>query len=62
MKVLHNGVNSRLFKTVSSDKKLELRRNNDLNEELVFLWCSQDRPKKGLELALAAFGEVHAKK
>ena len=61
VKVLHNGVNSRLFKTVSSDKKLELRRNNDLNEELVFLWCSQDRPKKGLELALAAFSEVHAK-
>ncbi len=61
VKVLHNGVNSRLFKTVSSEKKLELRRNNNLNEELVFLWCSQDRPKKGLELALVAFGKVHAK-
>lgn len=51
--VNHNGVDSNNFKPVSQQKKNKLRQVNQLKEEdLIFMWCSQDRPKKGLQLIL----------
>jgi len=62
VKFLHNGVNSEVFKTLFNREKSELRQHNHINnDELVFLWCSQDRPKKGLDLALEAFDKIHTK-
>mgnify|MGYP003670689607 FL=1 len=62
IRYLHNGVNSEVFKAIAYSEKIELRQHNHINtDELVFLWCSQDRPKKGLNIALAAFDKVHTK-
>lgn len=40
--VLHNGINSNQFFIVPKKKK----------EKIIFTWCSQDRPKKGLDFIL----------
>lgn len=51
--VLHNGVDSKLFFKVSKNEKLKLRKQFNVNSNtLVFIWCSQDRPKKGLDFIL----------
>ena len=49
----NNGVNSKVFKPVSKKQKLELRaKHNFSDDKILFIWCSQNRKKKGLDLTL----------
>jgi glycosyltransferase involved in cell wall biosynthesis len=51
--VLHNGIDTTQFYPVSATVKANLRSQfNVANQTLVFIWCSQDRPKKGLDFIL----------
>ncbi len=57
--VLHNGIDTTKFKKLSIlDKKL-LREKLDLEDKKVFVWCSHDRPKKGLHIILAAWRKIY---
>lgn len=61
-RVLHNGIDLSRFKKINDAEKKTLRAELDLsNDETVFMWCSQDRPKKGLHIALDAFQKVNNK-
>lgn len=54
--VLHNGIDTEAFKKVSQDQKNKIRQELGLNRTgPVFFWCSQDRPKKGLDLLIDAW-------
>jgi glycosyltransferase involved in cell wall biosynthesis len=50
--VLNNGIDTKKFKADSG------KRNNSIT---TFLWCSQDRPKKGLHLILEIWPIFHKK-
>jgi L-malate glycosyltransferase len=58
---LHNGINTAKFCKVSNPEKLVLKKKHNVLDKKVFLWCSQDRPKKGLHLILDAWKKVSAK-
>lgn len=48
-----DGVDSKVFKRVDNDEKKKLRKKYKIsNDKLVFIWCSQNRKKKGLDLTL----------
>lgn len=54
--VLPNGVDtSKFFKLSYADRAALRNRNDIINEKLIFLWCSQDRPKKGLDFILGVW-------
>lgn len=56
--VLHNGIDTTLFYPLSPEMKQKLRRKFDVGNKTVFLWCSQDRPKKGLHIILDAWKRI----
>ncbi|WP_299110584.1 glycosyltransferase family 4 protein [uncultured Winogradskyella sp.] len=59
-RVIHNGTDSNQFKRINSTQKSQLRDQNNINKDaVVFLWCSQNRPKKGLQMVLEAFQKVY---
>lgn len=59
VRILQNGVNSNNFypitKTDKEKKRIELGFNPD---KIYFIWLSQDRPKKGLDLMLKVWKEL----
>lgn len=59
--VLHNGINTSKFFKLTINEKLELRKTNNLENVKVFIWCSQDRPKKGLKIILDAWKFIEQK-
>jgi glycosyltransferase involved in cell wall biosynthesis len=50
--VLHNGIDTSKFKQIPYQERNSLRKTFNVHDKTVFLWCSQDRPKKGLDLIL----------
>lgn len=50
--VLHNGIDSNKFFPISQEAKKSLKQKHKVADKTIFLWCSQDRPKKGLDLIL----------
>lgn len=50
--VLNNGIDTSRFKKVSEAEKIRLKEQLGFGDRKVFVWCSQDRPKKGLHLML----------
>jgi glycosyltransferase involved in cell wall biosynthesis len=56
--ILHNGIDTSKFFKVSSERKQELKTKYNVSNKTVFLWCSQDRPKKGLDLLLYVWKEI----
>ncbi len=57
--VITNGVDDNVFFSVTQEKKTELRKQKGIDDDkLVFFWCSQDRPKKGLHIVLEAWKDV----
>lgn len=49
----NNGVDSSSFKPVAIQNKATLRNKYNLsNDKLIFIWCSQDRKKKGLDIII----------
>lgn len=57
--VLHNGVNSEQFYPLNKIEKATLRdKHLESEDKLIFIWCSQDRPKKGLDLILKVWKQL----
>lgn len=57
--VLHNGIDTAKFVKATVFDKENLRRKLDLENKKVFIWCSQDRPKKGLHIVLEAWRKIY---
>lgn len=56
--VLHNGIDSSKFYKIDTEKKLALKRKHSAEDKTVFLWCAQDRPKKGLDVMLRVWKKL----
>lgn len=56
--VLHNGIDNAKFFSLSQKDKQALKQNKGVADKKVFVWCAQDRPKKGLDLLLDAWKSV----
>lgn len=56
--VMHNGIDTQKFFPLSqSDKELQ-KKKMGVAGKTVFVWCSQDRPKKGLDFILAVWKKI----
>lgn len=60
--VLHNGIDTARFYPLSPKEKVIMKENKGVAGKKVLVWCSQDRPKKGLHLLLDAWKRVYDKK
>jgi len=58
--VLHNGIDTKKFFKVDAVQKMALKQKHNASDKKVFVWCSQDRPKKGLDLILDVWKRVYA--
>ncbi len=58
--VLHNGIDTTQFFPLSKTEKLKLKAEMQVVDTKVFVWCSQDRPKKGLHLILDVWQRIYA--
>lgn len=59
--IVNNGIDTAKFHPVTVEKKRELREKLGLSAEKIFIWCSQDRPKKGLNLILDVWKRIYEK-
>lgn len=57
--VQHNGVDRQVFKPITTEEKNKLKSSLGVEGKTVFLWCSQDRPKKGLDLILDVWKRIY---
>jgi len=60
--VLHNGIDTSKFYKITLEEKENLKKQLEITNKKVFLWCSQDRPKKGLDLILEVWKRVKQQK
>lgn len=60
--VLHNGIDTSIFYPLSQQEKERMKGSKGVTGKKVFVWCSQDRPKKGLHLLLDAWKRVYDSK
>lgn len=58
--ILNNGIDTNKFFQLSENKKNELKRIKNIKSKNVFIWCSQDRPKKGLDFILDVWKKVYS--
>jgi len=58
--ILPNGIDTDKFKKISDLEKSILKQQLNLKDKKVFLWCSNDRPKKGLNLILDVWKKVYS--
>ncbi len=59
--VLHNGIDTSKFYQISNQEKLQKNQEKGIADIKIFVWCSQDRPKKGLHLVLDAWKNIYKK-
>lgn len=59
--VLHNSIDTSNFYPLEQEDKEELKNIFQVQNKTIFIWCSQDRPKKGLHIILNAWKEVFSK-
>ena len=57
--VVHNGIDTAKFYPLSAEEKQILQENFDAKNKTIFIWCSQDRPKKGLHIILDAWKKLY---
>jgi glycosyltransferase involved in cell wall biosynthesis len=55
-----NGIDTCHFKPLAWDKRHQLRNEKSIKEKTIFLFCSRDVPKKGLDVLLEAWGLLSA--
>ena len=58
--VLHNGIDTKKFFSVPIEQKRNLKMQLGFQGKKIFTWCSQDRPKKGLDFILQVWSRVYA--
>lgn len=59
--ILHNGIDVKNFYAITKEKKIIERKKININQHIVFVWCSQDRPKKGLDFILNVWELIYKK-
>ena len=57
--ILNNGIDTQKFKMVTTLEKIELKHKLGFAGKNVFVWCAQDRPKKGLHVILSAWKKIY---
>lgn len=60
--VLHNGIDTSKFHPLSLQMKEKMKVGKGVTGKKIFVWCSQDRPKKGLHILLDAWKRVYESK
>jgi len=57
--VIHNGIDTNKFTPLKNEEQSNFKSKLNLNhEDPIFMWCSQDRPKKGIDLTLQIWTQV----
>lgn len=59
VRIIHNGVDSNRFFIIDKITRDKERAKLNLDGKIVFLWCSLDRPKKGLDLILKVWNRIY---
>ena len=59
--ILHNGIDTSKFHSITSAQKNDLFNELKIENKKTFIWCSQDRPKKGLHLILDVWKRIFEK-
>ncbi|MNK66760.1 GDP-mannose-dependent alpha-(1-6)-phosphatidylinositol monomannoside mannosyltransferase [compost metagenome] len=59
--VLHNGIDTSKFHKITAEEKEDLKKQLGITNKKIFIWCSQDRPKKGLDFILNAWERIDKK-
>lgn len=59
--ILNNATNSNQFFKLDSKSKELQKQKMGITKKLIFIWCSQDRPKKGLDLILQVWKKIYEK-
>ncbi len=59
--ILNNGIDTNKFYKIDNNQKIILKKELGLENKKVMIWCSQDRPKKGLHIILEAWQTIHKK-
>jgi len=57
---LYNGIDTGKFHKLLPEEKQKLKNSNGYAGKTVFIWCSQDRPKKGLQLILDVWKSIYS--
>ena len=57
--ILNNATISNQFNRIDSETKQVLKAELGFTSKLIFIWCSQDRPKKGLDLILQVWKQIY---
>ncbi|RAR69295.1 glycosyltransferase family 4 protein [Flavobacterium aciduliphilum] len=60
--ILHNGIDTSKFYALDKNLKNHLRIQKGISDKIIFVWCAQDRPKKGLHIILEAWKRVFKKR
>ncbi|EPR74695.1 glycosyl transferase, group 1 [Winogradskyella psychrotolerans RS-3] len=56
--VLHNGIDTTKFYKLALHEKTEIKKTLESSDKTIFVWCSQDRPKKGVKLILDVWKRI----
>lgn len=59
--ILNNATDSSQFFKLDNDIKEKQKQSMGLRSKLIFIWCSQDRPKKGLDFILQVWKIIVAR-
>nr|WP_315243957.1 glycosyltransferase family 4 protein [uncultured Flavobacterium sp.] len=57
--VLHNGIDTSKFQKISNEQKEILKDELELKDKKIFIWCSRDVPKKGLDFILPIWKKIN---
>jgi glycosyltransferase involved in cell wall biosynthesis len=60
--VLPNGIDTTQFFPLTLNEKQTLKQSKGMEDKTVFVWCSQDRPKKGLHLLLDVWRRIYTQR
>ncbi|WP_405605386.1 glycosyltransferase family 4 protein [Polaribacter sp. Asnod1-A03] len=61
VRVLHNGIDSNKFKLLENNNENNVKKQLNIENKTIFIWCSQDRPKKGLDFILEIWIDIYNK-
>ncbi len=59
--VLHNGIDTGRFYRIEQKERQILKNELNLLDKKVFLWCSKDLPKKGLDFILRVWKKIYSR-